>query len=99
MMTINSAAPLTHAVYSKMSTSLLEALVRAGAEVNYKNESGGTALQIACVCKAGSAVIAKLVELGADPDLANNHNHTPLMCQLLFFLACHDGGETIMKRT
>jgi len=49
----------------------LEGLVKAGGEIDYKNESGGTALQISCVCKAGVMVITKLLELGADADLAN----------------------------
>jgi ankyrin repeat protein len=59
---------------------VLKAITTAGADVNYQNESGGTALQVACVCKAGLTTIQTLVEdLGADPDLANHHGNSPLM--------------------
>lgn len=76
----NGAMPLNHAVYSRLSPAVLKAIVKAGGDVNYKNESGGTALQVACICKAGLQAVQCLVdELGADPDLANNHGNTPLM--------------------
>lgn len=71
--------PLTHAVYSKMSNAVITALVKSGADTNYQNESGGTALQTACVCKAPLDTIQTLLDLGADPHLANNHGNTPLI--------------------
>ena len=74
----NGAVPLIHAVYSKLSPTVLRAFVSAGADPNFQNESGGTAVQIACVCKAGVEIIKTLLELGADVDVANSHGHTPL---------------------
>jgi len=63
-----------------VSPAVLKAIVQAGGDVNYKNESGGTALQVACICKAGLPAIQCLIEeLGADPDLGNNNGNTPLM--------------------
>ena len=63
-----------------MSTTVLKAIVAAGGDVNYQNESGGTALQVACICKAGMETVQCLVEdLLANPDLANHHGNTPLM--------------------
>ena len=63
-----------------VSAGVLKAITAAGGDVNYQNESGGTALQVACICKAGLTAVQCLVDdLGADPDLANHHGNTPLM--------------------
>lgn len=70
----------------------MKAIVEAGANVNYQNESGGTALQVACVCKAGLTIVKCLVEdLGADPDLANHNGNTPLM----FAIRNHNDIEVV----
>ena len=75
-----------------MTPKVLKAIVDHGGDVNYQNESGGTALQVACICKAGLPSIQCLVdELGADPDLANNHGNTPLM----FAIRNHNDIEVI----
>ena len=63
-----------------VSPNVLKAIAKAGGDVNYQNESGGTALQVACICKAGLEAVQCLIDdLGADPDLANHHGNTPLM--------------------
>lgn len=63
-----------------MSPTVLKAIAKAGGDVNHQNDSGGTALQVACICKAGLTTVQCLVDdLGADPDLANHHGNTPLM--------------------
>jgi ankyrin repeat protein len=62
-----------------MSNEVLTALVKHGADPNYQNDSGGTALQTACVCKADLNLMQTLLDLGADPRLANHHGNTPLI--------------------
>jgi ankyrin repeat protein len=75
-----------------MSKEVLTALVKHGADPNYQNESGGTALQTACVCKAPVETIQSLIDLGADPHLANSHGNTPL----IFAVRNHNGLDVIM---
>ena len=58
---------------------VLTSLVKHGADPNYQNESGGTALQTACVCKASVETVQTLIDLGADPLLANHHGNTPIV--------------------
>jgi ankyrin repeat protein len=62
-----------------MSPTVLQALVKHGADPNYQNSSGGTALQTACACRVSIEIIQALIDLGADPRLANNHGNTPLI--------------------
>ena len=83
--------PLTHAVYSKMGKAVINALVKHGADPNYQNESGGTALQTACVCKAPLETILALLDVGANPHLANKHGNTPL----IFAVRNHNPLEVI----
>jgi ankyrin repeat protein len=82
---------LTHAVYSKMSPEVITQLVKHGANPNYQNESGGTALQTACVCKAPLEIIQSLLDNGADPHLANHHGNTPL----IFAVRNHNSLEVV----
>ena len=78
-------------MYSKMSSEVITSLIKHGADPNYQNESGGTALQTACVCKAPLATIQGLIDLGADPHLANKHGNTPL----IFAVRNHNGLDVI----
>lgn len=62
-----------------MGHEVITAIIRNGADVNHQNESGGTALQTACVCKADLKTIQAMIDLGADPLLGNANGHTPLI--------------------
>jgi len=75
-----------------MSKEVITALVKHGANPNYQNESGGTALQTACVCKSSLDMIQELINLGADVHLANNHGNTPL----IFSVRNHNPLDVVM---
>ena len=74
-----------------MGPTIIKALIEHGADPNYQNDSGGTALQTACVCKAPLETIKCLIDMGANPHLENKHGNSPLM----FAVRNHNSLEVI----
>ena len=69
----------------------IERLIEAGADVNAKNEKGGTALMYASIV-GNLEILEKLIEKGADIDAKSARGWTALM------LASHRGHIEIVER-
>ena len=68
---------LIQAIKDKKNLSIIKEIITRGADVNYANEYGTTALQIACL--NGYIEIAKiLIDKGADVKQANKDDETIL---------------------
>jgi ankyrin repeat protein len=57
----------------------VEALIRAGANVNQTTDAGVTPVWLACSTNAGAPVVRLLLDAGANPNLAPATGETPLM--------------------
>lgn len=72
-----SETALARAVYGD-DASAVEALLRAGADVDAGNDYGVTPLHLACA-NGNVAIVRKLLAAGADPNAAKLTGETPLM--------------------
>uniref|UniRef100_A0A183SFA4 ANK_REP_REGION domain-containing protein n=1 Tax=Schistocephalus solidus TaxID=70667 RepID=A0A183SFA4_SCHSO len=74
--------PLIAAAYMGC-TQVIEILADAGANLNHADQDGRTALCVAAFCvppsEAHTEVVANLLQLGADPNLGDRENVTPLI--------------------
>jgi ankyrin repeat protein len=68
---------LVHAIAAKNYLPMLALLFAAGAELDVKNTNGQTALNLACEGVDKDKAKA-LLELGADPNIANGYGRRPL---------------------
>lgn len=57
--------------------SIIDALLKQGADINHQNGNGNTPLHVA-VLENKSYIVNFLLEKGADPNIKNNENQTPL---------------------
>jgi ankyrin repeat protein len=76
-------APL-HLAVSHKHAACAVALLQGSTDVNFKTASGNTALHIVCETTFSKpfdrALATLLLQYGANPELRNNDNHTPLEC-------------------
>ncbi|KAL7060140.1 hypothetical protein AAHC03_09272 [Spirometra sp. Aus1] len=74
--------PLIAAAYMGC-IQVIEILADAGADLNHADQDGRTALCVAAFCvppsEAHTEVVASLLQLGADPNLGDRENVTPLI--------------------
>ncbi|CDS43254.1 ankyrin repeat domain containing protein 50 [Echinococcus multilocularis] len=74
--------PLIAAAYMGCE-DIIDILADAGANLNHADQDGRTALCVAAFCVpqsvSHSEVVAKLLQLGADPNLGDRENVTPLI--------------------
>lgn len=68
---------LIHATYFGARPELLSLLVQKGANVNYQNDRGATALYLAAA-SGREDTVRRLLALGADATLATHSGYTPL---------------------
>ena len=80
--TVGSTPLISAAVFGK--TEIAGALIKAGADVNMKNNEGSTALHSAAfLCRL--EIVEMLLEHGADKELLNNYGSTALQSVLAPF--------------
>ncbi|OBT72109.1 hypothetical protein VF21_09192 [Pseudogymnoascus sp. 05NY08] len=79
----NYGTPLCRALWTSKCRKCVEALLAAGANVNYKGKGNiDTPLRLACRTKdheTAGVIVDLLLRYGAAVDLANNDGYTPLM--------------------
>jgi len=79
---VGSTPLISAAVFGK--TEIASALIKAGADVNLKNNEGSTALHSAAfLCRL--EIVEMLLEQGADKELLNNYGSTALQSVLAPF--------------
>ena len=66
---------------SRRSTSVVQCLINAGANLNARSKKSNTPLHIAAICKE-PLVIHFLLQRGAEVNPVNDHDHTPLLYAL-----------------
>jgi ankyrin repeat protein len=82
----DSNTPLLLAVREEKGLDICAALLKGGANPDYKDGDGHTALTRA-IEQNSNMVVAMLLRAGAEPDLADDSGNTPL------HLACANGNE------
>jgi thiosulfate/3-mercaptopyruvate sulfurtransferase len=73
----NGTTPLMRACH-RGNVSIVQALIRGGAQLNVRNADGNNALWLACVGRS-SEIIALLIDAGIDIDNRNDNQATCLM--------------------
>lgn len=87
----NGSTPLMYAMMYRSNSDVAKRLLELGADVNAKNKSGLTALQMACNYRR-PGIVLDLLEAGSDPNAVSNNGYSP-------FLAASASGlhEAVIK--
>lgn len=88
---IENDQPALHAACSLDKTNLVEQLIKAGVDVNAKDEKGNTPLHIAC-SYGRTDLVEQLLEAGADLNVQDEGNDTPL------HIALKIGNSDLIKK-
>jgi ankyrin repeat protein len=83
-------SPLILAIRNEFGMDIIERIIEKGANVNYKNQEGDSAL-LEAVYANNSALVKSLVDKGADVNVQNQDNYTPLL------IAAEDGSLDIVE--
>lgn len=73
---VYGATPLQGAAWKNGNVAVIDALLKAGADINAKSNDGATALMIAALYNPNPEVILELLKAGADPKVKNTDGKT-----------------------